>query len=79
MSLVGGAGMLATGMWNPVIGSWLDEEKQIALNSGIAEDAAEVIAGQAALGNMVYFPLALVILFGLLFAFRNKLEESRIS
>jgi hypothetical protein len=66
-------------MWNPVIGSWLDEEKEIALNSGIAEDAAEVIAGQAALGNMVYFPLALVILFGLLFAFRNKLEESRIS
>ena len=35
MSLVGGAGMLATGMWNPVIGSWLDEEKQIALNSGV--------------------------------------------
>ena len=76
MSLVGGAGMLATGMWNPVIGSWLDEEKQIALNSGVAEDAAEVIAGQAALGNMVYFPLALIILFGILFAFRNKLEET---
>ena len=79
MSLVGGAGMLATGMWNPVIGSWLDEEKQIALNSGVAEDAAEVIAGQAALGNMVYFPLALVVLFGILFAFRNKLEASRVS
>ena len=78
MSLVGGAGMLATGMWNPVIGSWLDEEKQIALNSGVAEDAAEVIAGQAALGNMVYFPLALIVLFGILFVFRNKLEESRV-
>ena len=79
MSLVGGAGMLATGMWNPVIGSWLDEEKQIALSSGVAEDAAEVIAGQAALGNMVYFPLALVVLFGILFAFRNKLEANRVS
>ena len=78
MSLVGGAGMLATGMWNPVIGSWLDEEKQIALNSGVAEDVAEVIAGQAALGNMVYFPLALIVLFGILFVFRNKLEESRV-
>ena len=78
MSLVWGAGMLATGMWNPVIVSWLDEEKQIALNSGVAEDAAEVIAGQAALGNMVYFPLALIVLFGILFVFRNKIEESRV-
>ena len=79
MSLVGGAGMLATGIWNPVIGSWLDEEKVIALNAGIAQDAAEVVAGKAALGNMMFFPLALVLLFGILFAFRKKLEEKRVS
>ena len=79
MSLVGGAGMLATGIWNPVIGSWLDEEKVIALNAGIAQDAAEVVAGKAALGNMMFFPLALVLLFGILFAFRKKLEEIRVS
>jgi MFS family permease len=79
MSLVGGAGMLATGIWNPVIGSWLDKEKEIALNAGIAQDAAEVVAGKAALGNMMFFPLALVLLFGILFAFRKKLEEKRIS
>ena len=79
MSLVGGAGMAATGMWNPIIGSWLDEEKQIAVDMGIAQDAAEVVAGQAALGNMVYFPLSLVFLFGILFVFRNKLEKNRVS
>jgi len=79
MSLVGGAGMLATGIWNPVIGSWLDKEKEIALNAGIAQDAAEVVAGKAALGNIMFFPLALVLLFGILFAFRKKLEEKRIS
>ena len=79
MSLVGGAGMLSTAIWQPVIGSWLDTEKQIAIDSGVAQEAAELVAGQAALGNMAYFPLALIVLFGLLFAFRNKLEESRIS
>ena len=78
MSLVGGAGMLSTSIWQPVIGSWLDAEKEIALNSGVAEDAAELIAGKAALGNMAYFPLALILLFGILFAFRKKLEEKRI-
>ena len=78
MSLVGGVGMLSTAIWQPVIGSWLDAEKAIALSSGVAEDAAELIAGKAALGNMAYFPLALILLFGILFAFRKKLEESRI-
>lgn len=78
MSLVGGAGMLSTAIWQPVIGSWLDAEKEIALASGIAQEAAELVAGKAALGNMVYFPLALIVLFGILFSFRKKLEEKRI-
>ena len=78
MSLVGGAGMLSTAIWQPVIGSWLDAEKEIALASGIAQEAAELVAGKAALGNMVYFPLALFVLFGILFAFGKKLEEKRI-
>ena len=75
MSLVGGAGMLSTAIWQPVIGSWLDKEKQIALNSGLEENAAEVFAGQAALGNMAFFPLFLVFLFGFLFFFRKKLNQ----
>ena len=78
MSLVGGIGMLSSAIWQPVIGSWLDAEKAIALSSGVAEDAAELIAGKAALGNMAYFPLALILLFGILFAFRKNLEENRI-
>ena len=78
MSLVGGIGMLSSAIWQPVIGSWLDAEKAIALSSGVAEDAAELIAGKAALGNMAYFPLALILLFGILFVFRKKLEENRI-
>ena len=79
MSLVGGAGMLSTTFWMPVIGSWLDSEKAKALANGVSESAAELVAGQAALANMAYFPLALVVLFGILFAFRNKLEERRVS
>ena len=78
MSLVGGVGMLSSSIWQPIIGSWLDAEKEIALSSGIAEEAAELIAGKAALGNMAYFPMALIVLFGFLFLMRNKLEKNRI-
>lgn len=78
MSLVGGAGMFATGIWQPVIGGWLDTEKENALASGITQEAAELAAGKATLGYMVYFPLALILLFGILFIMRKKLEEQRV-
>ena len=78
MSLVGGVGMLYYSIWQPIIGSWLDTEKEIALSSGAAQEVAELIAGKAALGNMAYFPMALIFLFGFLFFMRNKLEKNRI-
>ncbi|WP_291870975.1 MFS transporter [Maribacter sp.] len=78
MSLVGGAGMFATSMWNPVIGSWLDAEKETALASGLSEALADITAGKAVLGIVVYFPLALIILFGILFFMRNKIEKNRV-
>jgi MFS family permease len=77
MSLVGGAGMLATGIWQPVIGSWIDENTQNALDSGLTQDLAELAAGKATLGNITYFPLILVVFFGILYLNRKKLEKIR--
>lgn len=78
MSLVGGAGMFATGMWQPVIGSWLDKGREAALASGATADAAEIVAGKATLSYMLYFPLALVVLYGILFVIRKQIEKYRI-
>ncbi len=78
MSLVGGAGMLATGIWQPVIGSWLDKGREAALASGATAEAAEVVAGRETLSYMVFFPLALVVLYGILFLIRKKIEHLRI-
>lgn len=77
MSIVGGMGMFATGIWNPVIGSWIDDNTQIALDSGLTQDLAEIAAGKATLANMTYFPLILILFFGILFLNRNKLEKLR--
>tara|TARA_R110000796_G_scaffold37722_3_gene95118 strand:+ start:73078 stop:74316 length:1239 start_codon:yes stop_codon:yes gene_type:complete len=79
MSLVGGAGMFATSIWNPIIGSRLDSEKANALASGLTGGIADVAAGKAVLGVMVYFPLTLVVLFGILFFMRKKIEKNRVS
>jgi MFS family permease len=79
MSLVGGMGMFATGIWNPIIGSWIDTNTQTALDSGLTQDLAEVAAGKATLGNMTYFPLILIIFFGILFLNRKNLEKLRVN
>ena len=78
MSLVGGIGMFATAMWQPVIGGWLDSERAAAVGRGLSEEAAELAAGQATLDNLAVFPFILIICFGLLFFMRKKLEEKRL-
>tara|TARA_B100001057_G_scaffold177416_1_gene178236 strand:- start:3197 stop:4417 length:1221 start_codon:yes stop_codon:yes gene_type:complete len=79
MSLVGGMGMFATGIWNPIIGSWIDTNTKTAIESGLSQDLAEVAAGKATLANMTYFPLILILFFGILFVNRKKLEKLRIN
>ena len=77
MSLVGGAGMFATAMWQPVIGGWLDSARETALAEGTAPEMAELMAGQATLGNLAIFPAILIVLFGGLYFYMKsrKVEE----
>ncbi|MBC3764733.1 MFS transporter [Neptunicella marina] len=79
MSLIGGAGMFATGIWNPVIGSWIDQHRAEAINSGLTGSAAELAAGQSTLSNMLLFPLTLVVLFTVLYIFRQRFAHFRVS
>ena len=78
MSLVGGMGMFATSIWNIIIGSKLDNEISIAEASGLIGANADIAAGKSILGFMVYFPIALIVIFGILFFMRNKIEANRI-
>ncbi|WP_116125931.1 MFS transporter [Lewinella sp. IMCC34183] len=76
MSLVGGAGMLAQVMWNPIIGGWLDEAKASAEIAGATGAEADIIAGQATLSTMMWFPIILIVLFsGLYFYMRNRTNK----
>jgi len=77
MSLMGGAGMFAVSIWNPIIGNWIDTNREAAAASGLRDESAiDLAAGQATLSNMTLFPVALIIAFGLLFAVRRKLKRA---
>jgi MFS family permease len=73
MSLIGGVGMVGLSIFQPIIGGWLDKEKSLALTQNVTPEQAELIAGQATLDNIAVFPAILVVIFGLLFAFKKKL------
>ena len=63
MSLMGGAGMFAMSIWNPVIGSWIDSARLSAKASGASAEQIEILAGQAVLQNLLIFPIILIVAF----------------
>ncbi len=67
MSLVGGAGMFSLSIWNPIIGGWLDDAANSATAAGLTGAEADIVAGQNVLSTMVWFPMILIVLFGLLY------------
>lgn len=70
LSIMGGMGMFATSIFQPVIGGWLDTE---ATKRGLTAETADLATGQATLGHMVIFPLVLIVAFGILFfVMRNR-------
>lgn len=72
MSLVGGAGMFAMSIWNPIIGGWIDTNRAEAVAKGLAGDAAELAAGQMTLASLATFPAILIVLFGGLYFYMRS-------
>ncbi len=77
LSMIGGAGMFAVSLWNPVIGQWIDNARAQAtkLTNNTAE--AELLAGQSVLANLTLFPMALIVTFALLYFYMNKHNSSK--
>ncbi len=76
LGVMGAAGMFATGIWQPVIGTWLDSAKEKAIASGIGAEEASVIAGQATLDNLAVFPAILIIAFGFLYFYMRRRHKT---
>jgi MFS family permease len=75
MSLMGGAGMFAVSIWNPIIGNWIDSARSAAVAEGLSGDAVELAAGQSTLAHMTLFPAVLIVAFALLFALRGRFQK----
>jgi fucose permease len=73
MSLIGGVGMFAVSIVQPVVGGWLDSARDAAKAASATPEAADLAAGQATLSHLSVFPAILIVAFGALwFYMRNK-------
>ena len=67
MSIVGGMGMFSTSIFQPIIGSWIDQSTEIQKSSGLSGPDLDLAVGQETLTYMISFPGILIILFTILY------------
>ena len=73
MSVLGAVGMFSTSIFQPIIGSWIDSNREAAEARGLTGDELELVAGQETLETMTLFPGILIILFIILwFWIKNR-------
>jgi len=77
MSIVGGAGMFSSAIFNPIIGGWIDQARAANAEAGLTGDALELATGQDALTKMITFPAILIVLF-LIFFFWQKSAHKNV-
>jgi MFS family permease len=69
LSLIGGAGMFATALFQPIIGGWFDKNLAESSARNLSLEEANLIAGQATLSNVGILPIILIVAFGGLWFF----------
>ncbi|NDE61929.1 MAG: MFS transporter [Cyclobacteriaceae bacterium] len=76
MSIIGGVGMFSTAIFQPIIGAWIDDAKQVATDAGLTGNAMELAAGQATLQKMILFPGILIVLFVIFFIWQRGVKPA---
>ena len=79
LSIMGGIGMFSSSMFQPIIGSWIDSNKAVAVANGLTGDVADLAAGQATLSNMLIFPGILIVAIAALYFFGKKTDSAKAS
>lgn len=77
MSVIGGVGMFSTAIFQPIIGTWIDESRAENATRGLSGNALELAAGQDTLEKMLMFPLILIVLFIILWLWEKNSRRTK--
>ena len=78
LSIMGAVGMFSSSIFQPIIGTWIDKDQEMAAAQGLAGEELKLVAGQATIGTMTIFPIILIVLFTVLYFWvrNNKAKTS---
>lgn len=77
MSIIGAVGMFSSGIFQPIIGGWIDSSRTEYMGQGLTENALELATGQATLEKMIAFPAILIVLFTILFFWQRNSKKTK--
>ena len=72
MSVIGAVGMFSTGIFQPIIGGWIDGSRVENMAEGLTGSALELATGQDTLEKMLAFPAILIVLFTVFFFWQRN-------
>jgi len=79
MSIIGAIGMFMNGLLQPIIGGWIDSDREAAAATGLTGDELILVSGQNTLEKLTLFPGILIILFTILyFWIKNKKKNDEV-
>lgn len=76
LSLIGGAGMFAVSMWNPIIGGWIDSSRAQIEQLNLTASQTDVAVGQEVLTKLLFFPVTLIVIFAALYWVLRKTNSA---
>jgi MFS family permease len=82
MSILGAVGMFSSGIFQPIIGGWIDSARAENTAKGLTGSALELATGQQSLLKMMTFPAILIVLFIIFFIWQKnskKITESEMA
>lgn len=77
MSLVGAMGMFSTSIFQPIIGTWIDNAEAEGIAQGLSGNALELATGQQTLTFMISFPGILIVLFAILWFWQRNVKPQQ--
>lgn len=75
MSVIGAVGMFSTGIFQPIIGGWIDGARTDNMTEGLTGSALELATGQDTLEKMITFPAILIVLFAIFFFWQKNAKK----
>jgi fucose permease len=77
MSIIGAVGMFSSGIFQPIIGGWIEGSNAVYTAQGLTGNALELATGQATLLKMLTFPVILIVLFAILFFWQRNSKKTK--